>query len=417
MIKIKHPWYKHRGYSHFDDYMQLAEAEKLCVSKAEVARNSFFPFIKFEKEVPRYDRRKRKVIPKLRQIAYASHRDSHIYSYYSYLLSMAYEKNLAAVPFSECVLAYRKLGKSNIDFANEAFFEISMRAPCVALGFDIETYFDRLDHKRLKERWSENLGVKQLPADHYAVYRSLTKFSTVDRDLLYRQLGIGRRVARVRRRICTAKQFRDIVRGVGLIAVNREEYGIPQGSPISAMLSNIYLFRFDSAMYSLVSSIGGVYRRYCDDILVVCPPDHELTVRNEISRLIEAEKLKINTTKALRAEFSVAGGKLVASRPFQYLGFEFDGQRILLRPVTLARFWRRMKAACRLAKKSAASQNGSGGPAKVFRRKLYDRFTHIGKRNFVSYAFKASKKMNSKELKRQLRRHWGILKRELEKPL
>lgn len=417
MIKIKHPWYKHRGYSHFDDFMPIIEAEKLCGNKAEVARNSFFPFIKFDKEVPRYDRRKRKVIPKLRQIAYACHRDSHIYSYYSYLLSKAYEKRLVAKPFSECVLAYRKLGKSNIDFANEAFFEISKRAPCVVLGFDIEKYFDRIDHKRLKEGWSECLGLKRLPVDHYAVYRSLAKFSTVDRDLLYGQLGIGRRVARVRRRICSAKEFRDIVRGGGLIGVNREEYGIPQGSPISAMLSNIYLFRFDSAMYKLVSSIGGLYRRYCDDILVVCPSVNELTIRNEITRMIEAEKLKINTPKALRSEFTSVGGKLVASRPFQYLGFEFDGQRILIRPVTLARFWRRMKAACRLAKKSAASKNGFAGPGKVFKRKLYERFTHMGRRNFVSYAFKASRKMNSKEMKRQLRRHWAVLERELEKPL
>jgi len=47
----------------------------------------------------------------------------------------------------------------------------------------------------------------------------------------------------------------------------QEYYGIPQGSALSALLSNIYLVDFDEYMFKLGQTIGFIYRRYCDDIL------------------------------------------------------------------------------------------------------------------------------------------------------
>jgi RNA-directed DNA polymerase len=117
------------------------------------------------------------------------------------------------------------------------------------------------------------LNVDFLPTDHYAVFRAITKFSQVDRDELYKALGLHPRRPRAggKHRVCTAQEFRDIIRGRGLIAVNRTGKGIPQGSPISAVLSNIYLLEFDARIQALVSAQGGFYRRYCDDLLVVMP--------------------------------------------------------------------------------------------------------------------------------------------------
>jgi retron-type reverse transcriptase len=53
--------------------------------------------------------------------------------------------------------------------------------------------------------------------------------------------------------------------------------GIPQGSPISALLSNIYMFSFDKHMKNYVDSIGGKYFRYCDDMLLIVPSEYRDT--------------------------------------------------------------------------------------------------------------------------------------------
>ena len=44
-----------------------------------------------------------------------------------------------------------------------------------------------------------------------------------------------------------------------------KRYGIPQGSPMSAILSNIYMLDFDKYCCELANNFGGIYRRYCDD--------------------------------------------------------------------------------------------------------------------------------------------------------
>src|SRR6185312_4403266 len=47
-------------------------------------------------------------------------------------------------------------------------------------------------------------------------------------------------------------------------------YGIPQGLAISALLSNVYLIDYDQMMSKKAKDEGFYYRRYCDDILIVC---------------------------------------------------------------------------------------------------------------------------------------------------
>jgi hypothetical protein len=71
------------------------------------------------------------------------------------------------------------------------------------------------------------------------------------------------------KQICSGKQFRDKL--ASKTKQHSESFGIPQGSPISDLLANIYLVDFDCEIQSLVSSVGGVYRRYSDDILIILP--------------------------------------------------------------------------------------------------------------------------------------------------
>jgi len=115
-----------------------------------------------------------KSAPKLRPISYAAHADFQIYSFYSTQLAEAYEVKLARLVLSECILAFRKLGKSNIEFACDAFNNVWDIGRCSVIAIDISAFFDTLNHQHLKRSWSELLGEEKLPSDHFAVFNSLT---------------------------------------------------------------------------------------------------------------------------------------------------------------------------------------------------------------------------------------------------
>src|SRR5690606_14828177 len=118
-------------------------------------------------------------------------------------------------------LAFRKLGKSNIEFAFDAFQKIKAMGNCTAIGYDISGFFDNLDHVLLKNAWYRLLGTDLLPPDHYAVFKSLTKFSQVERKAVYKALGISEHnPPNDLRRVCTPKEFREIIRKSGLINTN-----------------------------------------------------------------------------------------------------------------------------------------------------------------------------------------------------
>ena len=85
------------------------------------------------------------------------------------ILGQQYEDELKNRGIESCVLAFRALSKSNIDFAAQAFNEIRIRGDCAAVALDVTGFFDNLDHKVLKNSWSALLGPEKLPSDHYAV--------------------------------------------------------------------------------------------------------------------------------------------------------------------------------------------------------------------------------------------------------
>lgn len=210
-----------------------------------------------------------------------------IYGYYSELLTKAYEKKLNGTSLTECITAYRSIplnklegsrNKCNIDFANDIFEYINSNKQrnLVAVTFDITAFFDNLNHSRLKESWlnllpdSDNI----LPPDHYAVFKNLTKFSYIEFDEIfevYKNEMLVEENGKIKKAIvpradllkeknavafCQLKDFGKI-RSLNLIKNNiyssKDDFnaglyrkkGIPQGSPISATLANIYLYKFD----------------------------------------------------------------------------------------------------------------------------------------------------------------------------
>lgn len=409
-------WFKPRAYPHFDRPVAESTAAAYVTLPANITRHAFLPFIGFTLSSRRYKPHLRKVQKKDREVAYASHMDAQIFAYYGHVLGEKYEAKLSGTAVGQSVLAYRRLGLSNIQFAQDVFSHIESMVACVAVALDIEHFFDTLDHGVLKEEWCRLLGTGTLPGDHFAVYKAITRFASVDQAALYKQLGIGRRRSEIiRSPICTPSEFRGKIRGKGLIRTNPNLYGIPQGSPISAVLSNIYMRRVDEAMATLACSSPFLYRRYCDDILIVCkPPDRDSILKTLMLRIAEA-KLKINEEKVQTSNFAVArDGTLKADQSLQYLGFEFDGKRRLIRSQTIARFMRRMKAGVRSAKRAAEKGKRSGRKSPVFRRELYERYSHLGKRNFPGYAKRAANIMNDATVRRQIRRSWKHLDQEIE---
>ena len=427
--KTEHAWIRRKGYLHFDypisdSTEEFGKIERYITSSDNVARHSFYPFINYEissRKITRND--KGKLIPKSkpRPIAFASHLDSQIYAYYSKLLNKHYETEVHKRGIGDSVLAFRSLGMSNIDFAKQAFDRIRQFGECGVVAVDISGFFNNLDHEILKRIWCKLLSIDRLPKDHFNVFKSITKFSLVSKDEVYEQFSISKNNPRDgRKRICTAKEFRDQVRKNGLISGNpKKTKGIPQGSAISALLSNIYMMDFDEKITEVVSEINGVYFRYCDDMLFIVPHEFTAGIEQQVMDEIAELQLDINTDKTEVREFrSTRASGTVSDKPLQYLGFTFDGQQVLIRSAALARYSERMKRGVRLAKATKKKRDKAvSSPDTIkplFRQKLYEKYSHKGRRNFIRYGLRAAKKMNSKSIRRQLKPLWNRLQKEIE---
>ncbi len=189
--------------------------------------------------------------------------------------------------------------------AHEAFISIKEFGECGVVALDLSKFFDKLDHSILKKQWVGLIDCPLLPPDHYNVFKSLTKFSIVDKFALYELLGISANNPKNGKvRICNPFDFREKVRRSGLIMLNKNSYGIPQGSPISALLSNIYMIDFDHDMKKYVDQFEGKYFRYCDDMLFIVPIKERDKVAGFARKAIKDLKVDINTEKTeLRAPF------------------------------------------------------------------------------------------------------------------
>lgn len=428
-------WYSKRSYLHFDVPVCAAKAYKIATNSSSIAKHAFFPFISYSFQLTKLDRdistgklyRK----PKPRGVAYSSHIDSHIYAYYASQLSTLYEQEIIKLGLNESVLAFRKLdGKSNIHFADDAFNYIREIEECSVIALDFSKFFDTLDHEILKVEWCKLLGVARLPKDHFNVFRSLSQFSTVDRDKLFKAFGISQYTPKAngRERICLPLEFRNKVRVAGLITPNPNgDKGIPQGSPISALLSNIYMITFDQEMKKYVDTIGGKYFRYCDDMLFIIPPQYKEMIESLANNKITALKVQINKEKTEIRNFKYQDNKLCSfdengkQKPLQYLGFLFDGHSVFLRSTALARYSEKMKGGVKLAKKTMDKENkirqskGELEQEQLYKRKLHKLYSYRGKRNFLSYGYRAAKIMKSNSIRKQLKPLWQRFQDELLK--
>lgn len=420
-MKKKPDWLQSKGYMHLTPSLSMdgnwMDYYRKITSQKYISTYAFFPLIHrilSDRKYKKIDVTKYKSVEgkprshrhrlldgsgtdktvKNRPLHYSSHFDSLIYSYYAKVLGNRYEIKLKEDDeLNKAVLAYRKIpisdkesaGKSNIHFANEVFSEINSRVEkqgeVSVLAIDLKSFFSTLDHNYLYKVWTNVLGEEELPKDHLNVFKSCTNFSYVlyndlkkkgNRHFDEKQLAKIRKKKGYKSFFESNMEFRWAIKE-GKLPVYKNPFrserdldgvkhmiGIPQGLPLSAILANLYLIEFDRTIINeLTRKLGVYYRRYSDDILILCKP-HEVNFIDEfVNDLILNFKVKISKDKTERfifrkVEFNKFGdkritsfkvdkeGKEIINVPLVYLGFEFRGYNTLIKSTNIAKYYRRI---------------------------------------------------------------------------
>jgi hypothetical protein len=430
-------WYKSRTYKHLDRQIKKSIAIGLATDEEFVAKRSWLPFIKWNMpkfKSGKFDNGKHKTLHGRREICISSHLDSHIYAYYSCLLGELYEKQLQQFGLCNCVIAYRKFSpsKNNADFAKIAFDYISQLGNCTAYKIDVSDFFGSIDHALLKERWKELLNQPELPPHHYSVFKSITRYAFVWKKAAMRRFNIGRRKSRGIGAICeNLTEGMNLLRTSGLIRSNKRSFGIPQGSPISALLSNIYLVEFDRRMLQYANEKNSLYLRYSDDILLVVPGNSNNSTIRFVKCMLRKFRLTTNNSKVSRVEYKYENNEVVVTskKPLDYLGFTFDGTRVYMRDSTIRKYyWKLNRRIRHLRSKTwtniVLNKLDSGTRQNVVRkRSLFSTYSHLGlqrksnrsQRNFYAYVLKSSKKLNNESVLKQMRNHWPLIHKKISK--
>lgn len=387
-----------KGYAHFDKRVSLEmdSVRDYVMDRAKVAAHGFYPFIHFEKKNSRYGRKGPK---KPRELYYCSHMDRCIYQRYAFLLNYLYNIRAKEEGIDRVATAYRNnLGKNNIDFAKEVFDAIRGMGECLVVVGDFTDFFNRLEHRYLKERLCGLLGVERLPEDYFAVFRNITRFAGWDwKDIVeaagesINEKGIKKKLNR-KQTVLTRQQFLDNRK---YIRKNTSGIGIPQGSPISAVLANIYMMQFDRTLQGYVSGQGGIYRRYSDDFLIAVPVCGEEEAGKHIGHIfscIHAMDGLIELQEEKTSLYLFEQGR-IRSYPskdpafIDYLGFWFDGEDIRIRPRSITKYYYRMR---RKARTVGQSRGMTLHGKHISSRNLYQIYSHNDKkRTFIDYAKKA----------------------------
>lgn len=318
-----------RTYNHFDYPLTFQAAKKLACEPSAVASHQFLPLIGYTDKKRRFrtdnsDRTiPRKLRPKLasvkrRQIRYASHRDAAIFQYYAFLLEGPYDAFLKGANLDASVIGYRRGKGSNVDMAADAFSEIVVRGNVTAFCFDIEDFFPSIQHSSLKSGLQTVLQCNILSEDWYKVFRSITAFSWVEFEDLAKIEGFNPRQPPfpLVKKINSAL---DRCRESKLLRKNHSVSGIPQGTPISAVAANIAMIDFDVRISEKIVELGGSYRRYSDDILILVDPKHASKIEKFTIDQATVSGLNINSDKAEISHFSINNGLQSADRALAYL--------------------------------------------------------------------------------------------------
>ena len=403
-----------KPYAHFDLRVSLSmpSIRKYVMDRAKVVTHSFYPFIHFEKKNSRYGKKGPK---KPRELYYCSHLDRCVYQRYAFLLNYQYNIWACENNIDDVAIAYRdKLGKNNIDFAKDAFDAIRSFPQCFILVGDFTNFFDNLEHQYLKKMMCEVLGVERLPQDYFSVFKNITRFSSWDWKDIVKAAGENIAERGVRKKInsketlLTKEQFQKNKKD---IKKNISGVGVPQGAPISAVLSNIYMIKFDKDIKRYVTSKGGIYMRYSDDFIIVLPYERDAEIADFTSYIfsyVESMKGLIDLQKEKTSCYTYKDEVIYeGDQPssINYLGFLFDGKSIRIRPRAITKYYYRMR---RKAHTIGRSNWTSSKGRRISAKELYSIYSRNDeKQTFIDYARKAKGilKLNDQEANALIKHH------------
>lgn len=395
-----------RNYRHIDDPVDLKDDKsfkKIIRIIEDIKNHQFLPFIKRAETVIRFRKNKKGIaqrLSKTRPIMYAAHVDSHIYSYYNFILWDKYEEYLKKIGLSENIIAYRKIeiadtgkGKSNIHFAKEVFDYIQTLDEAVVITQDIEGFFDNINHGLLKDKICKIAGVEKLDDNFFKVFKSITKYRYVE-HADFDDKKLKRKIQNNKEAVYKALK--------GVFEENKTDKGIPQGSPISGLLANISLVDFDNAIKRAFPDV--FYRRYSDDLVFASRNDQKDSLLKFIDEHIRASLLKINAKKSFISYFKKINDDIVCEAVtngiheklgrgyVDYLGLEFGGRRTFLRKNTIQKLKH---------KQMVKAEKHLHNTEKLTRRKP-KRVKKISSKNRSNYFKKAVEVINDAGIKRQI---------------
>ena len=468
-------WIKLKRYPHIGlpiSPRHVASIRKYVETPEKIASHAFMPFIRRKMVSHPHrlnpDTNKKEPKRKVRELTYASHVDSVIFSYYADRLQHRYEDFVRKNHLDDVVVAYRKIrcqdgkgNKCNIHIAGDVFqyvkSQLKLDKEVALITFDIKGFFDNLDHKIVKQTWKQIMGYNDMPKDEYNVYKHATKYSYVideklfylfkDRILCESNGGVvphkvkALKYMRNRKAVafCDRSDI-DAIRKSGYIQGHTDSKGIPQGLPISAVLANIYMCNFDLDIASKVKASNGIYKRYSDDIVVVCPIKDARYWRDYVINHIKSVNLEIQPEKTNLYELHKIHGRTMCiheteglNKKIEYLGFSFDGENVLIKSAGVGKYYYKMSRAKRRHKRWAISINNSTS-GYVFEHPLFKRYSLAGSRrhqirkkvgkkflktgrkgygNYLTYVLKASEVLHEPKIRRQLRRNLNKLKKSI----
>lgn len=269
-----------KGYTHFDERVNVQKVWSYISSPSKVAKHGFYPLIHTKIVFNKYKNGDGKDT-KTRDIAYSAHIDRLILSYYAYQLNHLYNEHAISIGINKNAIAYRDiLGKSNIEFSKDAFdFLKSCNQATVMVG-DFTDFFGSLEHTYLKSQMLKLLNVGKLSDDWYSIYKYVTNYVWWELESLLKIGGFknnqkGIKAFNAQKRAISLSDFKKYKKSKEYRKSNwyknETGKGIPQGTAISALLSNVYMMDFDVEISRLVDSIGGFYNRYSDDFIIILP--------------------------------------------------------------------------------------------------------------------------------------------------
>lgn len=437
--KIDWTKYKQKNYLHFDESIKIEHVKDKIQDVNWISSHAFFPSIHFEIVFKKYvtvrekddlgKKNEKKIVKrKSRKIFYAAHKDSHIYKYYGDLLNNAYNAYVDKMEIDEIAVAYRnnKKGKNSVDFAYEVFEHLFKQQSAVIISMDFTSFFDNISHKTLKQNIKRVLNVDSLSEDWFKVLKNLTKYTYVNKldiDKYLKNKYGKKQLKKIRlNRIMDSEEFRIFKKQKDVLNVNKNTFGIPQGSGMSAVCSNVHLIEFDKEIkeWAQEKYEDVMYRRYCDDLILVVPIKYEgndsfYSIRDELLEILNKYKKDGLIIQDEKTEIRLYNkgqifNEKIEPATLDYLGFVTDGKFMRIREKSLFKYYSR---AFRKAKTSKRISYATKLPGP--KKELYNLYTHLGHQykgygNFISYAYKAHGAMNKLPtqslIRRQVKRHW-----------